>query len=318
MIYTAESHSLFVCLTGFQEFLLLVWDDVCIYKDADIVLEQWFLLCKTLAYAKKNSNFCIKPAMQNLVSDMHIERTMDVGSALNLYLDKRVEKYDIPSVTAGNSLEQGLVDIDIVSWENIVGSSIELGSTYSLYNIRYSTSLPHFSLTEGGTRRRYSDFAFLVEVLGHRFRGVLVPPLPPKYDHLLDTRYHASQNKADHVAQSRANDLSIFLKNIARHPILSLSLEFMVFLQASTSGFASFRTTLKRATNMYLTVSFVVIFILAAAAAVRNIYCYFSPFIHSLTLLCFISLECKCVEHFSGRCGVDGSVNFHSSYWVCQ
>lgn len=243
----------FFCLT-YQEFLLLVWDDVCIYKEADIVLEQWLLLCKNLAYAKKNSNFCTKPTMQRLVSDFHAEE--ESGSTLDMFLHKVIEKFDIPPATARYSLEQCPVDIDIVSWENIVGSSIT-ESSYSLYNIRYSTILPHFSLPEGGTRRRYSDFAFLVQILQRRFRGVLVPPLPPKYDHLLDTKYLASQNKSDHVAQSRANDLSIFLKHISRHPILSLSLEFMIFLQASTAGFASFRTALKSVTKIHEKVRFV-------------------------------------------------------------
>jgi hypothetical protein len=222
-----------------------VWDDVCIYKDADIVLEQWILLCKTLSYAKKYSNFCTKPSMQDVVSDDEI-------GTLDMFLDKLIEKYDVPSIDVSESfLERCPIEIDIISWENIIGSSIEIGSTYSLYNIRYSTTLSHYSRLEWETQRRYSDFVFLVEALGRRYRGVLIPPLPPKYDHLLDTRYHNSQNKADHVAQGRANDLSIFLKYMARHPILNRSVEFMVFLQASSAGFASFRNALKKVSDMH-------------------------------------------------------------------
>jgi hypothetical protein len=236
-----------------QEFLLLVWDDVCIYKNADIVLEQWFLLCKTLAYAKKHSNFCTKPSMQQLGNGLEI-------GILDMFLDNFVEKYDLPSLSFDNTMEKCPIDIDIISWENIVGSSIELGSSYSLYNIRYSTTLPLFSRAEGDAQRRYSDFTFLVKVLARRYGGALIPPLPPKYDHLLDTRYHVSQNKTDHVAQSRANDLSIFLKHLARHPVLSLSLEYMVFLQASSAGFSSFRNALKNVMEMHQQVRFVTLF----------------------------------------------------------
>ena len=220
-----------------------MWDDICIYKDADIVLEQWMLLCKVLSYAKKYSNFCSKPSLPDVVSDNEVD-------ALDMYLDQFVEQYDLPSTTSENLMERCPLDVDIVSWENIIGSSIEIGSSYSVYNIHYTTTFPQFSRTVWDAQRRYSDFSFLVEVLGNRFRGVLIPPLPPKYEHFLDTKYHTSQNKTDHVAQVRANDLSIFLKTLSRHPILGQSLEFMIFLQASSSGFSSYRKALKAVTDM--------------------------------------------------------------------
>lgn len=226
-----------------QKFLLQVWDDVCIYKDADIVLEQWLLLLKYLSYSKKYSNFCSKPALVDVVQDCDL-------NTLDMFLDQLIDEYDIPSPTSENMIDRCPFDIDIVSWENIVGSSMELGSTYSLYNIHFTTTLSQFSRMEWDAQRRYSDFVFLVGALQKRYHGMLIPPLPPKYEHLLDTKYHTSQNKTDHVAQRRANDLSIFLKTLSRHPIISNSLEFMIFLQSSSSGFASFRNALKAVTDM--------------------------------------------------------------------
>mmetsp|Transcript_1795 Transcript_1795/g.3389 ORF Transcript_1795/g.3389 Transcript_1795/m.3389 type:complete len:574 (+) Transcript_1795:66-1787(+) len=226
-----------------EKFLLLVWDDVCIYKEADIVLEQWLLLLKYLSYSKKYSNFCSKPSLADVVQDNEL-------NTLDMFLDKLIDKYDVPSSIFDNVLDRCPFDIDIVSWENIVGSSMELGSTYSLYNIHFTTTLPQYSRMEWDAQRRYSDFAFLVEVLQKRYHGMIIPPLPPKYEHLLDTKYHTSQNKTDHVAQGRANDLSIFLKTLSRHPIINHSLEFMIFLQSSSSGFSSFRNALKTVTNM--------------------------------------------------------------------
>lgn len=268
-----------------QASLLLVWDDVCIYKDADIVLEQWLLLCKILAYAKKYSNFCAKPSLADVVSDTEVD-------ALDMFLDKLVDKYDhVPPPASDLWAERCPLDIDVISWENVVGSSIELGSSYSLYNIRYTTTLPHFSRKEWDAHRRFSDFAFLVEVLERRYRGVFIPPLPPKYEHLLDTGYHASSNKTDRLAQGRANDLSIFLKYLARHPILSLSLEFMVFLQASSSGFASYRRALKIVMDMHQKVRLEHHFFWSVpsklkAALIRFVYLSF--------ILCYLSMSAFC------------------------
>lgn len=225
-----------------------MWEDVGIFKEADLVLEQWLLLCKSLAFSKFHSNFCSKPNLVTLINQP------DVG-ILEVFLNNLVEKYDFSNST-DDYLEHCPTEVDIISWENIVGSSMELGSSYSLYTIRYSTSLFLFTHAAGESRRRYSDFAFLVELLGRKYRGALIPPLPPKYDHLLDASYHASQNKADHVAQMRANNLSIFLKNIVRHPILSASFEFMIFLQASSAGFSAYRRAVKKVDEFHQEVSF--------------------------------------------------------------
>ncbi len=209
-------------------------------------MEQWLLLCKLLAYAKKHSDFLSKPNIHNLVQNNDID-------ILDMFLDKLINKYEYQS---WNTLtEKCPIEVDIVGWENVLGSSMELGSTYSLYNIRYTTTLAHFTRTDWNIQRRYSDFSFLVEALARRYPGALIPPLPPKFDHFLDTNYHTSQNKIDHVAKSRANDLSIFLKHSTQHPVLSQSLEMMIFLQASTQGFASYRSAIEKVLVMHQEVS---------------------------------------------------------------
>ena len=228
-----------------QEVLLRVWEDVCIFKDADIVVEQWFLLCKLLAYSKKNSNFSVKPTLSDLINVTDIEY-------LDFFLDKIVERYDYPLINQESMSEKCPTDIDVDNdnWENVIGSSMELGSTYTLYTVQYATCLAHFSRPEGNTQRRFSDFEFLVEVLGYRYQGMLIPPLPPKYSHLLDKDYISSQNKADHIARLRAQDLSIFLKHLAMHPVLSQSIEFMIFAQTSTTGYASFKKAISKVKDM--------------------------------------------------------------------
>ena len=156
-------------------------------------------------------------------------------SLLQLFLSTTVSALELPyrpppSSSASSSSSSSL-DIDVVGWREI-GEGIQ---KYVIYQIRYVTSLLCFSKLEWEVSRRYSDFKFLADRLS-RYEGALVPPLPPKQ--MINSLYQD-------LAVQRSQELSLFLKNIARHPVLYGVLEFRIFLEASQKGFDSFKQMIR-------------------------------------------------------------------------
>lgn len=178
-------------------------------------MEQWLILCKVLAYIQSHNN-----------ESSELEVMLKTENLLQLYFTNTISAIDLPYRQSTSSL-----DIDVIGWREI-GEGLQ---KYVIYQIRYVTSLLCFSKLEWEVSRRYSDFKFLADRL-KRYEGALVPPLPPKQ--LLN-----SLNQ-DLPAQ-RAQELSLFLKNIARHPVLFGVLEFRIFLEASQKGFDSFKQLIR-------------------------------------------------------------------------
>jgi hypothetical protein len=148
---------------------------------------------------------------------------------LQLHLTSLVSAAELssrPSTSAASSLE-----IDVIGWREI-GEGLQ---KYVSYQIRYVTSLLCFSKLEWEVSRRYSDFKFLSDRLA-RYEGALVPPLPPKQ--MINSLYQD-------LPVQRSQELSLFLKNIARHPVLFGVLEFRIFLEASQRGFDSFKQLIR-------------------------------------------------------------------------
>jgi hypothetical protein len=130
------------------------------------------------------------------------------------------------------SLQPSNTDLfaDIKSYE-IVGESMQ---QHFEYKLQCSTTLSFFPQTEWEIKRRYSDFSFLAKVL-ERYNGSLIPPLPPK---------QLYPTISSDIAVQRTQELGLFVRNIARHPLLYLSYEFIIFLNASSKGFKTFRAVI--------------------------------------------------------------------------
>lgn len=89
--------------------------------------------------------------------------------------------------------------------------------------------------------RRYSDFEILIIVLQKLYKGVILPPLPPKtWASQLQQQTQPSQV----FAHQRQNEIQLFLNSILVHPILKYSYELRVFLICSKTGLSSFKNTL--------------------------------------------------------------------------
>jgi hypothetical protein len=154
-------------------------------------------------------------------------------SLLQLFLSTTVSALELPyrPSPSSSSSSSSSLDIDVISWREI-GEGIQ---KYVIYQIRYVTSLLCFSKLEWEVSRRYSDFKFLADRLS-RYEGALVPPLPPKQ--MINSLYQD-------LPVQRSQELSLFLKNIARHPVLYGVLEFRIFLEASQKGFDSFKQMIR-------------------------------------------------------------------------
>ena len=91
------------------------------------------------------------------------------------------------------------------------------------------------------SQRRYSDFEVLVSVLQKLYKGVILPPLPPKtWTSQLQQQTQPSQL----FAVQRLSELQLFITSLLSHPIIKNSYELRVFLAASKVGLNSFRLSL--------------------------------------------------------------------------
>ena len=90
------------------------------------------------------------------------------------------------------------------------------------------------------SQRRYSDFEVLVSVLQKLYRGVILPPLPPKtWTSQLQQQTQPSQL----FAIQRLSELQLFITSLLRHPVMKHSYELRMFLATSRVGLNSFRLT---------------------------------------------------------------------------
>ncbi len=85
--------------------------------------------------------------------------------------------------------------------------------------------------------RRYSDFESFSGIIHRNYKGVVVPPLPPK-----NWAFPLSTTPADSpsLLNQRQRELQLFLNDVVSHPVLRYCYELTAFLEASTAGFKCF------------------------------------------------------------------------------
>jgi hypothetical protein len=182
-------------------------------------LEQWLVLCKVISHIQMSGNQVVE------TPKILACRTIPF---LDISLRTTIPSCEHPYGTNAPNV----LDIDVTGWDE-VGEGMQ---KYVQYKVRYVTTLDYFSKTDWEVNRRYSDFKFLSELL-RRYEGSLIPPLPPK---------HMINSLNQDLPAQRAQELNLFLKNIARHPALYGSFEFKIFLEASVAGFEAFRALIKK------------------------------------------------------------------------
>jgi len=103
--------------------------------------------------------------------------------------------------------------------------------TYVLYKI--VTKIYEDEKKEYSVHRRYNDFKILFEILEKKYKGYVIPLLPPK-------NFLTTINKeSSEFSETRRKELIDFLKKCMQHPFLQTTEEMFIFL-TDDKGFHSF------------------------------------------------------------------------------
>lgn len=100
--------------------------------------------------------------------------------------------------------------------------------------------------TKTEIERRYSQFAWLHEVLGQKIKGVIIPPIPSKNLPNLLGRFRSPD-----FVEKRRRGLEFFLVECSKHELLNKSDEYYIFLKESTSTLQMTMTTEAEERNWY-------------------------------------------------------------------
>jgi len=98
---------------------------------------------------------------------------------------------------------------------------------HTRYKVTTTTSLTHFARKEMVVWRRFSDFEWLNTRLSTKFPATIIPLFP--------TKRLVGNTDADFV-KDRMHDLELFVDKVAHHPTLNMSLDLLIFLDATDEG----------------------------------------------------------------------------------
>jgi hypothetical protein len=107
----------------------------------------------------------------------------------------------------------------------------KITTTSDLFN--ESEAITNVTKEKTTIERRYSDFESFASILHRNYRGLVIPPLPPKNWSVF------SASDTTHINQ-RKHELQMFLVDLTNHPVLKFCYELRAFLEASSSGYKAF------------------------------------------------------------------------------
>lgn len=209
-------------------------------------LNQWLVLCKLIAFAQQpeNANAEFNESTITQIADISRQNRTGNQNAMNICNFNLGKPMRLPSAqdqhykviikgfrSFGNGYEQHIKFI-LVSKIFSVPSPIKSAISSGGGGFPMMESARTYSHSEVEVVRRYSDFELLVRILQKCNPGIILPALPPKS--------WWSEN-VESTAQKRCHLLQLFLSDITQHPMLRLSYELKAFLEASSTGFKSFR-----------------------------------------------------------------------------
>ncbi|KAK6639818.1 hypothetical protein RUM43_008093 [Polyplax serrata] len=108
----------------------------------------------------------------------------------------------------------------------------DLLDTYITFKVTTKTTRPEFKLNSYSVKRRYNDFAWLRQNLISEYPTHIVPPIPVKHSLIEQLDRYGKE-----FVTTRMNGLQTFLTRLVKHPILSCSTSFTVFLTANNEEF---------------------------------------------------------------------------------
>ncbi|KAG1676261.1 hypothetical protein FOA52_006479 [Chlamydomonas sp. UWO 241] len=100
-------------------------------------------------------------------------------------------------------------------------NSLGLKTSHWEYTVRTDSALPELLSSGMEVRRRYTDFDALHKQLHVEFRGIFVPPLPPK---------SLIENNSEEFLRLRRADLQAYLRALVAHPELVTSEALRLFI----------------------------------------------------------------------------------------
>lgn len=189
---------------------------------------QWLILCKLLAYYQETKRL----PSEKIFKEIHKTAIRIPVAEFNL-------TKAIPRFSSGEYYK--VYTAEITGWQ-------QYGEEYQNHHIKFKISTTavlinnsemESSVTQDRNvvERRYSDFESLAGILRRNYKGVVIPPLPPKnWAFPLSTSASDSQS----MLGQRRRELQLFLDDVTRHPMLRHCYELRSFLECSSPGFKSF------------------------------------------------------------------------------
>lgn len=113
---------------------------------------------------------------------------------------------------------------DPVKRDEFSATLAAIGKKYVTYKVTSHTTLPEFRRPEFSVRRRFRDFVALADRLSQTHRGYFIPPRPEK-------SVEGSMSASKEFIDMRMLSLDIYLKKLAKHPVLRQSIELRLFLE---------------------------------------------------------------------------------------
>lgn len=225
-------------------------------------LHRWLILCKIIALAQCPENAgCIDDDLFRRILEVATPDSPSTDDEGPIFVE--IPNMDIVQTTPANfsfcstkylkQLEsKGLYQCVISEWiicsdEGYQGQHVKFRMVTEIQNNNIIDGLTQqdnefgmesmSTFYRAETMRRFSDFEAFVNILSKAYKGIVVPPLPPKT---------WAPNISDAFQNQRSKELQLFLAAVTSHPILRQSFELRVFLESSQKGFKAFRDLFPR------------------------------------------------------------------------
>jgi hypothetical protein len=185
---------------------------------------QWLMLCKLIAFCQETK----KNPSEKVFKQLHIKAIrvpladFHLSKATRNFLSGQFYKEYVVEVTGwqlyGEEYQNQHVKFKIISTSQL-----------------FSESETHTNTAQEKTivERRYSDFESFASILHRNYRGLVIPPLPPKNWSVFSASDITRINQRKHEFQ-------MFLEDLVTHPVLKFCYELRAFLEASSSGYKAF------------------------------------------------------------------------------
>jgi len=96
------------------------------------------------------------------------------------------------------------------------------------YLVKSKTTLENYEQKENQVRHRYTDFIILNNALISKYPSCIIPPLPEK--NVIES-FITGDRFSEEFTEKRRNLLEIYMKRIARHPVIQSSEILKIFLE---------------------------------------------------------------------------------------